>query len=118
MKCNLGILALFLIAGTARADELRLTDGTKLSGWYVGGTQTDIWFQPVDQAARSIPLEMVDALTFRPLWGAPTPDGSLEPRLPGRSGQPRTSLPPRVHPPGNPGEAWRAPAVPKISPGP
>src|SRR5260221_3825086 len=119
-KYILGALALFLTAGSGRADDLRLADGTELNGWFLGGTHGEVWFQTLDASAKSYPLksypvEIVDALTFRPIRGAPTPERPLDPRLPGPSGQTRTSAPLRVHTSGRPGDAWRAPAAPQRS---
>ena len=118
LKLAAGIWGLLLTAGDAQADDLRLTDGTKSNGWYLGGTDNDVWFQTLDAPAKSYRLEMVDALTFGPVRGAPTPAGPMVPKLAGRVGQTRTSAPSRVHPPGSPGETRRAPAAPMISPGP
>ena len=118
IKLVAGVGALLLAAGSAQADDLRLLDGTKLHGWFLGGTENNVWFQTLDAPAKSYPLEMVDALTFGPVRGAPTPDGPLDPKLPGRVGQTRTSVPSRVHPPGSPGETRRAPAALPIPPGP
>lgn len=116
MKYITGIL--LLLFSCAKADELRLTDGTKLSGWYLGGTPADLWFQTLDAPAKSFPLEMVDALTLGPLRGTPIPDQPLDPRRAGRPDQPRAWDPSRLHPLGQPGEKWRAPAAPKTPPGP
>jgi len=53
LKLAAGIWGLLLTAGDAQADDLRLTDGTKSNGWYLGGTDNDVWFQTLDAPAKS-----------------------------------------------------------------
>jgi hypothetical protein len=119
MKHMVGMLTLLLMSGlNAGADELRLTDGTKLTGWFLGGTPSNVWFQTLDAPAKSFALEIVDALTLGPIRGTPIPDGPLDPRHPGWPSQPRPWVPTRVHPLGFPGETSRAPAAPSTPPGP
>ncbi|MGH8101280.1 MAG: hypothetical protein ACREIW_08275, partial [Chthoniobacterales bacterium] len=67
----LGILASF-----GRADSLRLRDGTIIIGNYVGGTQTEIWFQRSPAGAEAFPLFAIESVRFGNLIG------SAAPRLP------------------------------------
>jgi hypothetical protein len=77
MKPRLVIL-LFLCALIARADTLRLHDGTELVGRYLGGTQNQIWFErqgSLVPTADAIPTALVEALKF----GATTASPMLTP---------------------------------------
>jgi len=62
-------LLLLLSVGitTAKADSLRLRDGVTLTGRYLGGTQTDVWFQQQGSMPDVIPIGAVEALTFGPV---------------------------------------------------
>jgi hypothetical protein len=65
-------LALFAMAlGNARADVLRLLDGTELEGRFVGGSETEVWFQQAPwlarPATRVIPTVQVQSITFGPV---------------------------------------------------
>lgn len=69
------LLLAFLIP-VARADTLRLRDGTVITGTYVGGSQTEIWFQRGPSGAQAFPLYTIESVRFGNLMG------SSEPMLP------------------------------------
>ena len=87
------VLMLFVLAlAAARADVLRLRDGTVLVGNYVGGTQTEVWFQRSPAGAEAFPLFAVESLKFGGVLGfAP---GSYQPGNARRS-DPAVAL--RIH---------------------
>jgi hypothetical protein len=61
----------------AQADSLRLRDGTIIIGNYVGGTQTEVWFQRSPAGAEPFPLFAVESLRFGPLLGSSAPPPSV-----------------------------------------
>ena len=67
------IAALAVFASVAHADTLRLRDGTVIIGNYVGGSQTEIWFQRSPAGAEAFPLFAVESLRFGNLLGSSTP---------------------------------------------
>jgi hypothetical protein len=72
---------LAMVAVGLKADVLQLKDGSIFNGRYLGGTQSEIWFQRQGMgAADSIPTSMVGALKFGPVVpdNSPVP-GSIEP---------------------------------------
>jgi hypothetical protein len=60
------LILLLGVVVAARADVIRLRDGTSLVGRYVGGTRTEIWFQSNPQGAQAYPLFLVDSVKFGP----------------------------------------------------
>ena len=62
-----------LFAGFARADVLRLRNGTEFTGHYIGGTKTEIWFQRDGMVPTTevIPTSLVEGLKFEPGAGSP-----------------------------------------------
>jgi hypothetical protein len=64
----LSVLAFF-----AKADTLRLRDGTVIVGSYVGGSQTEIYFQRSPAGAEAFPLFAVESLRFGNLIGSSAP---------------------------------------------
>jgi hypothetical protein len=60
----------------AQADTLRLRDGMVIVGTYVGGTQTEIWFQRSPAGAEPFPLFAVESVRFGTLLGSSTPKPS------------------------------------------
>ena len=62
------VVLMFLCLAVAQADTLRLHDGTELVGRYLGGTQTQIWFERQGMVATTevIPTAAVEALKFGP----------------------------------------------------
>jgi hypothetical protein len=67
------IAALAVFASLAHADTLRLRDGSVIIGNYVGGSQTEIWFQRSPAGAEAFPLFAVESLRFGNLIGSSTP---------------------------------------------
>lgn len=71
MKFALSAAIFAVLVGSARADVVRLLDGTELVGRYVGGSETEIWFQqttPLTRpATRVIPTSQVESVTFGPV---------------------------------------------------
>ena len=64
------VLMLFVLTlAAARADVLRLRDGSVLVGNYVGGTQTEVWFQRSPAGAEAFPLFAVESLKFGGVLG-------------------------------------------------
>lgn len=71
------LMLVALALAAARADVLRLRDGSVLNGSYVGGTQTEVWFQRGPAGAEAFPLFAVESLKFGGAFGiAP---GSYQP---------------------------------------
>jgi hypothetical protein len=64
---------LSVLASFAHADTLRLRDGTVIVGSYVGGSQTEIWFQRSPAGAEAFPLFAVEGLRFGTLMGSTAP---------------------------------------------
>ena len=66
------MLVCFLSA-LAQADTLRLRNGTEFTGHYIGGTNTEIWFQRDGMVPTTevIPTSLVEALKFEPGTGGP-----------------------------------------------
>ena len=64
------------LCGLARADVLRLRNGTEFSGHYIGGTKTEIWFERDGMVSTTevIPTSLVEGLKFEP--GAASPAGA------------------------------------------
>ena len=63
------LAVLFLgVSGFARADVLRLRNGTEFTGHYIGGTKTEIWFQRDGMVPTTevIPTSLVEGLKFEP----------------------------------------------------
>jgi hypothetical protein len=58
----------FGLSGFVRADVLRLRNGTEFVGHYIGGTNTQIWFQRDGMVSTTevIPTSLVEALKFEP----------------------------------------------------
>jgi hypothetical protein len=56
------------LSGFAHADVLRLRNGTEFVGHYIGGTNTQIWFQRDGMVSTTevIPTSLVEALKFEP----------------------------------------------------
>src|SRR6266581_587499 len=81
MKLVFRIVLLAVAAIGLKADVLQLRDGSTFSGRYLGGTQTEIWFQRQGVAsADAIPTSMVEAVKFGPLAGGlPTVPGQIDP---------------------------------------
>ena len=68
------LAVLFLcVSGFARADVLRLRNGTEFTGHYIGGTKTEIWFQRDGMVPTTevIPTSLVEGLRFEPGAGSP-----------------------------------------------
>lgn len=81
------LFASLLLIGiqTARADTLRLHDGTELVGRYLGGTQTQIWFErqgSLVPTTDAIPTNLVEAIKFGPTVENPTATPSPRASLP------------------------------------
>ena len=73
MKYFTGIILVCFLSAMAQGDTLRLRNGTEFTGHYIGGTNTEIWFQrdgmvPTTQV---IPTSLVEALKFEPGAGSP-----------------------------------------------
>jgi hypothetical protein len=76
------LFLLLLCAMVARADSLRLHDGTELVGRYLGGTQTQIWFERQGSLVTTpdvIPTALVEALKFGPTTATPAASPSSTP---------------------------------------
>jgi hypothetical protein len=69
-----GFLASGFMASLAQADTLRLRDGTVIFGNYVGGSQTEIWFQRSPAGAEAFPLFAVESVRFGNLIGSSAPN--------------------------------------------
>lgn len=90
------LMLLVLTLAAARADVLRLRDGSVLTGNYVGGTQTEIWFQRSPAGAEVFPLFAVESLKFGGALGIAPQAAALKIRLvrpvrltvPGQTSQP------------------------------
>jgi len=56
------------LSGFAQGDVLRLRNGTEFVGHYIGGTNTQIWFQRDGMVSTTevIPTSLVEALKFEP----------------------------------------------------
>src|SRR5690349_5314744 len=67
------VIAAGFLAPLAHADTLRLRDGTVMVGTYVGGTQTEIWFQRNPSGAEAFPLYVVESVRFGNLIGSSAP---------------------------------------------
>ena len=59
---------IFGLSGFAQGDVLRLRNGTEFVGHYIGGTNTQIWFQRdcMVNTTEVIPTSLVEALKFEP----------------------------------------------------
>jgi hypothetical protein len=57
------ILAALTVA-SLQGDVLRLRDGRNISGYYMGGTQKEVWFQSNAVSAEAYPTLMVESLQF------------------------------------------------------
>ena len=80
MKSILRLALFAIVALGLKADVLQLKDGSIFTGRYLGGTQSEVWFQRQGVgAADSIPTSMVEALKFGPVPGNPPVPGSIEP---------------------------------------
>ena len=76
MKFFTAGLVICCLSGIARADVLRLRNGTEFAGRYIGGTTTEIWFERTGMVSTTevIPTSLVEALKFEP--GAVSPAGA------------------------------------------
>ena len=80
MHFVLKVALLAVVAVGLKADVLQLKDGSIFNGRYLGGTQSEVWFQRQGVgAADSIPTSMVEALKFGPVPGNMPIPGSIEP---------------------------------------
>jgi len=69
------LLALTFCMAPLRADSVQLHNGVQYVGKYIGGTETEIWFQPIGVSpapARAIPTASIQSLTFGPVPVTPT----------------------------------------------
>jgi hypothetical protein len=71
------VILLFSCALTVHGDTVRLRDGLELVGRYLGGTQTQIWFerQGLVTTTEVIPTALVEALKFGPTIANPATPG-------------------------------------------
>jgi len=73
MKFFTLVMLVCSLSALAQGDTLRLRNGTEFTGHYIGGTNTEIWFQrdgmvPTTQV---IPTSLVEALKFESGAGSP-----------------------------------------------
>lgn len=63
----------------AKADVLRLRNGTEFTGHYIGGTKTEIWFERDGMVPTTevIPTSLVEGLRFEPGAGSPAAHAAL-----------------------------------------
>lgn len=73
MKFFTLITLVCFLSALAQGDTLRLRNGTEFTGHYIGGTNTEIWFQRDGMVPTTevIPTSLVEALKFEPGTGGP-----------------------------------------------
>ena len=82
MKFLTFALSVCCLAGFAKADVLRLRNGTEFAGRYIGGTKTEIWFQRdgMVPTMEVIPTSLVEGLKFEPDGAGPAASVAPRPR--------------------------------------